>query len=131
MPPVYYFHISRSMEIIDRDLPNLSSAVAALGALAQTHRLAVFRELVQAGNGGVAAGALAKRLDIPPSSLSFHLSALKKGGLVAERREGRSIIYTADYAAMHALVAFLLHNCCAGGAVAPELITQFATGDPS
>ncbi|MEM7703861.1 MAG: metalloregulator ArsR/SmtB family transcription factor [Pseudomonadota bacterium] len=116
---------------MDRDLPDLSSAVAALGALAQTHRLALFRELVQAGNGGVPAGALAKRLEIPPSSLSFHLSALKKGGLVEERREGRSIIYTADYTAMHALVAFLLHNCCAGDAVAPELITQFAKGDPS
>lgn len=119
------------MEIIDENLPDLSSAVAALGALAQTHRLAVFRELVQAGSGGVAAGALAKRLDVPPSSLSFHLSALKKGGLIGERREGRSIIYTADYAAMHTLVAFLLHNCCASDAVSPELITQFAVGDPS
>ncbi|MEM6586259.1 MAG: metalloregulator ArsR/SmtB family transcription factor [Pseudomonadota bacterium] len=119
------------MEIIDRDLPDLSSAVTALGALAQTHRLAVFRELVQAGSGGVAAGALAERLNIPSSSLSFHLSALKKGGLIEERREGRSIIYTADYAAMHALVAFLLRNCCAGDAAQSELITQFATGDPS
>ncbi len=112
------------MEIIDESLPNLSIAVGALGALAQTHRLAVFRELVQAGGEGVAAGELAQRLEIPPSSLSFHLSALKKGGLIKERREGRSIIYSADYAAMHALVAFLLHNCCAGSSAAPQLITQ-------
>lgn len=116
------------MEIIDKTLPDLDTAVAALGALAQTHRLAVFRELVQAGCGGVAAGALAKRLEIPPSSLSFHLSALKKGGLIAERREGRSIIYTADFPAMHALIGFLLHNCCAGDAAARDLITKFETG---
>lgn len=119
------------MEIIDHTLPSLETAVTALGALAQTHRLAVFRELVQAGQSGLAAGVLAQRLEVPRSSLSFHLSALKKGGLVTERREGRSIIYSADFAAMHALVGFLLHNCCAGEAAASELITQFERGGAS
>lgn len=109
----------------------LEGAVTALGALAQTHRLTVFRELVQAGCNGLAAGAIAERLGIPRSSLSFHLSALKQGGLIAERREGRSIIYTADFAAMRALIAFLLHNCCAGDERTGELIEVFETGELS
>ncbi|MEM6494029.1 MAG: metalloregulator ArsR/SmtB family transcription factor [Pseudomonadota bacterium] len=96
--------------------------------MAQIHRLSVFRELVQAGSGGLAAGAIAQGLDIPRSSLSFHLSALKQAGLIRERREGRSIIYTADFAAMRGLIAFLLHNCCAGDAAATELVEQFETG---
>ena len=109
----------------------LDGAVTALAALAQTHRLTVFRELVQAGCNGLAAGAIAERLQIPRSSLSFHLSALKQSGLIAERREGRSIIYTADYAAMRSLIAFLLHNCCAGDDRAGELIEHFETGELS
>lgn len=117
---------------MDKSEPDrLDSAVTALAALAQTHRLSVFRELVQAGHKGIAAGALADRLGTPRSSLSFHLSTLKQGGLIAERREGRSIIYTADFAAMRSLIAFLLHNCCAGDAVASELIEQFETGAAS
>ncbi|MEO1730739.1 MAG: metalloregulator ArsR/SmtB family transcription factor [Pseudomonadota bacterium] len=108
---------------------SLDKAVDALAALAQVHRLSIFRELVQAGCAGLAAGTIAERLNIPRSSLSFHLSALKQGGMVSERREGRSIIYTADYAAMRGLIAFLLHNCCAGDAVSPQLLEQFETGD--
>ena len=117
------------MEMNDPQPDSLRTAVDALGALAQVHRLSVFRELVQAGCAGLAAGAIAERLGIPRSSLSFHLSALKQGGMVSERREGRSIIYTADYAAMRRLIAFLLHNCCAGDAVSPQLLEQFETGD--
>ncbi|MDJ0978640.1 MAG: metalloregulator ArsR/SmtB family transcription factor [Erythrobacter sp.] len=107
----------------------LESAVSALGALAQAHRLSVFRELVEAGSSGLAAGALADRLAVPRSSLSFHLSNLKQTGLIAERRAGRSIIYTANFARMRALVAFLLHNCCAGDAAAGKLVEQFEAGD--
>lgn len=88
--------------------------IRALAALAQEHRLAVFRLLVQAGDQGVAAGALAERLDIPPSSLSFHLAQLANAGLVRQRRASRSIIYSADYAAMSALMGYLTENCCEG-----------------
>lgn len=95
------------------------AAVSALSALAQEHRLAVFRLLVQAGDEGLAAGAIAERLGIPASSLSFHLAQLSQAGLVGQERQGRSIRYRADYAAMNGLIAYLLENCCAGGACAP------------
>lgn len=88
--------------------------VEALGALAQEHRLALFRLLVQAGNKGLPAGAIAEKLGIPNSSLSFHLAHLTRAGLIQQRRQGRSIIYRADYAAMNALMAYLTENCCAG-----------------
>lgn len=97
------------------------AAVRALGALAQEHRLAVFRLLVQAGAEGLPAGALASRLGVPPSSLSFHLAQLAHAGLVAQRRESRSIIYTANYAAMNGLMAFLTENCCGGVPCGPDL----------
>lgn len=90
------------------------TAIRALGALAQEHRLAAFRLLVEAGPTGLAAGALAERLAIAPSSLSFHLAQLANAGLVAQVRQGRSIIYTADFAAMGALVGYLTENCCEG-----------------
>lgn len=93
---------------------NATSAVSALGALAQEHRLALFRLLVQAGEEGMPAGAIADALDVPNSSLSFHLAQLHKAGLVQQERRHRSIIYRADYAAMNALVGYLLENCCAG-----------------
>lgn len=93
---------------------NSNSVIAALAALAHDHRLAVFRLLVQAGGEGRPAGDLARHLAIPNSSLSFHLAQLQQAGLVAQRREGRSLIYTADYAAMDALIGFLTENCCAG-----------------
>ena len=96
-----------------------SSAIEALGSLAQEHRLALFRLLVQAGDAGMPAGAIAERLGIPNSSLSFHLAHLNGAGLIQQRREGRSLIYTADYAAMNALVGFLMENCCGGAACAP------------
>lgn len=93
-------------------------AVQSLGALAQEHRLAAFRLLVQAGPDGMAAGALADALGIPASSLSFHLAQLRHAGLVSQRRAGRSIIYAADYAAMNGLLSFLTENCCAGASCA-------------
>jgi ArsR family transcriptional regulator, arsenate/arsenite/antimonite-responsive transcriptional repressor len=90
------------------------SIIRALGALAQEHRLAAFRLLVQAGEGGMAAGAIAERLGVPASSMSFHLAQLGHAGLVSQRRESRSIIYAANYAAMGGLMNYLTENCCAG-----------------
>lgn len=95
------------------------AVVRALGALAQDHRLAAYRLLVQAGPDGMAAGALADALDIAPSSLSFHIAQLANAGLVTQRRSGRSILYAADYGAMGGLMAFLTENCCGGTACAP------------
>ena len=99
---------------------NTSGAVAALGALAQEHRLAVFRLLVQAGADGLAAGAIAEALGIPNSSLSFHLAQLRNAGLIQQERRHRSLIYRADYGAMNALVAFLTDNCCGGADCSSE-----------
>lgn len=90
------------------------SAVAALGALAQHQRLALFRLLVQAGDEGLAAGAIAAALGMPNSSLSFHLAQLGKAGLIRRERRHRSLIYRADFEAMNGLLAYLLENCCAG-----------------
>ncbi len=89
-------------------------AVSALSALAQEHRLALFRLLVRAGGKGMAAGAIADALGIAPSSLSFHLAQLSRAGLVEQERRHRSIIYRADYPAMNDLVGYLMENCCAG-----------------
>ena len=99
-------------------------AVGALGALAQEHRLALFRLLVQAGQQGMAAGAIAEALGIPNSSLSFHLAQLQAAGLIAQRRQGRSLIYSADYAAMDRLVAYLMENCCGGAACVPAAVKE-------
>ncbi|MEW5854000.1 MAG: metalloregulator ArsR/SmtB family transcription factor [Myxococcota bacterium] len=90
-----------------------TDVVTALSALAHESRLAVFRLLVRRGPQGMAAGEMAERLGIPPATMSFHLSQLSHAGLVSSRREGRSIIYSADYPRMDALVGFLMDNCCA------------------
>ena len=95
-----------------------NDAVDALAALAHAGRLAAFRLLVEAGPGGMAAGDLARALAVPPSTLSANLNLLAKAGLVNGRRDGRSIIYTADYATMRALIGFLTDNCCGGEGVA-------------
>ncbi len=100
------------------------SVIRALSALAQEHRLAVFRLLVQAGPEGLAAGALAEAVGVPPSSMSFHLAQLAHAGLVTQRRVSRSIIYAADYPAMNALLAYLTDNCCAGSACPPATKTE-------
>ena len=92
----------------------MTDHVAALAALAQEHRLEVFRLLVQAGPGGLPAGQLAERLGIAPNTLTFHLDRLRAADLVDARREGRSMIYAARYARMNALVGFLTENCCRG-----------------
>lgn len=91
-----------------------SDAVASLGALAQEHRLALFRLLIRAGENGMAAGAIADQLGVPNSSLSFHLNQLRNAGLIVQERQHRSLIYRANYPTMNALVAYLMENCCAG-----------------
>lgn len=96
-----------------------ATAIAALGALAQEHRLALFRLLVQAGEDGMAAGAIADALGVPNSSLSFHLAQLSRAGLIRQERQHRSLIYRADYAAMNGLVGYLMENCCGGASCAP------------
>ena len=98
------------------------AAIRALGALAQDHRLAAFRLLVQAGPDGLAAGALAEALKIPPSSMSFHLAQLSNAGLISQRRQSRSIIYAADYAAMSNLMGYLTENCCNGAACISDAV---------
>ena len=89
-------------------------AVRALAALAQTTRLRIFRTLVIAGKEGLAAGVLASTLDIAPSGLSFHLKELTHAALIEVRQVGRFMIYTACYAEMNALLAYLMENCCKG-----------------
>lgn len=90
--------------------------ISALAALAHEHRLALFRLLVQTGPEGLPAGRIAGALGVPNSSLSHHLALLHEAGLVTQRREGRSLIYAADYPAMERLLGFLTENCCAGAA---------------
>lgn len=93
---------------------NSTLAVPALAALAHDRRLALFRALVVAGPDGLSAGAIARAIDVPPSSLSHHLGLLEQAGLASVRRAGRSLIYAADFAAMRALIDFLLKDCCQG-----------------
>ena len=91
-----------------------TDAVAALAALAQDNRLDVFRLLVQAGPEGMPAGAVASALDIAPNTLTFHFDRLRAAGLVTVRRDGRSMVYAAQFEKMNALVNFLTENCCGG-----------------
>lgn len=93
-------------------------AVAALSALAHEGRLATFRMLVQAGQEGIAAGEIARRLGVPANTLSSNLNILSHAGLIDNRREGRSIIYVARYEHMTELLEFLMQDCCAGS---PEI----------
>lgn len=107
-----------------------TDAVAALSALAQEHRLEVFRLLVRAGAGGLPPGRIAERLDLSAPTLSFHLAQLRHAGLIEVRRDGRSLIYTANYDSMNGLMAFLADNCCAGDAArcaVPVCVPEAAT----
>jgi ArsR family transcriptional regulator, arsenate/arsenite/antimonite-responsive transcriptional repressor len=89
--------------------------VAALGALAQENRLAVFRLLVEQGPEGLTPGVIAEQLKIPAPTLSFHLKELANAGLIASEQTGRSINYAVDFAAMRGLIEFLYDNCCGVG----------------
>ncbi|MEH6828551.1 ArsR/SmtB family transcription factor [Parasphingorhabdus sp.] len=94
-------------------------AIEALGALAQNTRLDVFRLLVRHEPAGLAAGEIARRLDVPQNTMSSHLSILSRADLVSSKRDSRLIIYRANLAAMNGLIAFLLENCCSGDECAP------------
>ena len=102
----------------------MQSAVSALGALAQEHRLSLFRLLVQAGPDGMTAGAIAEALGLPNSSLSFHLAILRRAGLIRQERRHRERIYRADYEAMNILVGYLMENCCGGAACEPASVPE-------
>jgi DNA-binding transcriptional ArsR family regulator len=93
-------------------------AITALAALAQSSRLDVFRLLVQTGAAGLTPGQIGERLGLAAATLSFHLTQLRQAGLITVRREGRSLIYCAEYGAMNALLAYLTENCCQGDAAA-------------
>ncbi len=95
-----------------------NEALSALAALAQRTRLDVFRHLVRAGRDGAPVGSIADALGVAAPTLSFHLKELSHAGLVASQQEGRFIRYTADFAAMNDLIAYLTENCCGGR---PEL----------
>lgn len=95
-------------------------ALAALGALAQESRLAVFRLLVQAGPAGLSASKIAEAVGIAPSSLSFHLKEMAHAELIKPRQDGRFIIYSANFEAMNALIAYLSANCCGATPCIPQ-----------
>ena len=115
-----------NVEMLERFV-NAAQAIAALGALSQEHRLAVFRLLVQVGRDGMPAGAIAEALGVPNSSLSFHLAHLHRAGLISQERRSRSLIYAADYDAMNALVGYLMENCCVGASCAPDAAVEADT----
>ena len=87
-------------------------AVGSLGALAHEHRLGIYRLLVERGPEGLSAGAIGDGVGLAPSSLTFHLQNLHRAGLIVQRRESRSLIYSVDFEAMDELVGFLTDNCC-------------------
>jgi ArsR family transcriptional regulator, arsenate/arsenite/antimonite-responsive transcriptional repressor len=99
-----------------------TAAARLLSALSHDRRLEVFRLLVQAGPQGLPAGAIAAELELAPPTLSFHLAQLSNAGLLRARQDGRFIHYSADFAAMNSLVAFLTENCCGGNPCGPESI---------
>ena len=95
------------------------SVVTALAALAQDSRLAIFRALVQAGPEGLPAGKIGEITGISPSSVSFHMKELSHADMATSRNEGRFVIYSANFATMNALLAFLTENCCGGNPCLP------------
>jgi ArsR family transcriptional regulator len=104
------------------------AVIAALAALAQDSRLAVFRLLVQAGPEGLAATKIAEQLEIPPSSLSFHLKELTHAELVTQTKAGRSLIYSANFSTMNGLIGFLTENCCGGNVCTPVRVPNCSEG---
>lgn len=98
-----------------------TDVIAALAALAQESRLDVYRLLVQAGAGGLPAGRIGEQLGLPSATLSFHLNQLRQAGLIGCRRDGRSLIYSAQFDRMNALVGYLTENCCGTGPSACDL----------
>lgn len=108
---IRHFYIHRNMKKV--------AVVSALAALAQDSRLDVFRLLVQAGPEGISAGAVATALDLAPNTLTFHFDRLRTAGLITVRRDGRSMIYAAQFETMNSLLGYLTENCCGGAQCAP------------
>jgi ArsR family transcriptional regulator len=106
----------------------VGQAVGKLAALAQETRLKIFRLLVEAGDEGLNAGAIAEALDLAPATLSFHVAHLKRAGLVDARQESRFIYYSVSYGAMDDLIAYLTHNCCQGTACLPKTAAAATMG---
>ena len=104
-----------------------TDVVTALAALAQDNRLDVFRLLVEAGPEGMPAGAVATALDLAPNTLTFHFDRLRTAGLVTVRRDGRSMIYAAQFETMNSLLSYLTDNCCGGAPCAPAVECKPAT----
>jgi len=100
--------------------------IRSLAALAQTHRLKVFRLLVVAGQQGLTPGALAEALELPAATLSFHLKEMTHAGLVTQERVSRNMVYRAAFDHMNALLAYLTENCCQGEACLPASATACA-----
>ena len=133
-----YFHIIRIMESTAPKgrlaADDASIAVAALAALAQHTRLAIFRLLVEHARDGLTPGAIAAKLGLAPATLSFHLKELAGAGLVEDRREGRFIWYRPDVAAMNGLIGYLTENCCrasGGGACATDCAPDACAPSPT
>ncbi len=105
-----------------------SLAIAALAALAQENRLDVFRLLMEAGPDGLPAGDVAATLGLAPNTLTFHFDRLRIAGLIAVRREGRSMIYSARFETMNALLGYLTDDCCGG---APDKCLPVNICEPS
>jgi DNA-binding transcriptional ArsR family regulator len=105
------------METTDQTyLMDETSAVKALGALAQAQRLRAFRALVAAGPQGLTPGVMAEQLGVASSALSFHLKELSHSGLVSAEARGRNLIYRANFDHMTALLDYLTAHCCQGQA---------------
>ena len=99
---------------------NTLSAAELLAALGHESRLSIFRLLVEAGPEGMVPGIIGEKMAMAPATLSFHLAHLARVGLISGKRESRFVRYSADYAAMDDLLAFLTHNCCQGQACLPK-----------
>ena len=95
------------------------TVVQSLAALAQPLRLEIFRALVVAGPRGLTPGAMSEGTGVPPTSLSFHLKELAHAGLVSQQRDGRFLIYRANFERMNGLLAYLTENCCQGASCSP------------
>jgi len=104
------------------------AALAALGALAQETRLDIYRLLVQAGADGLPAGHIGEQLGLPSATLAFHLKELKNAGLASCTRNGRSLVYAAEYPTMSALLGYLGENCCRGNLAACGLPSNVSQG---
>jgi len=123
------FDISR-IAVISYGAMKIPAVIAALGALAHEYRLAVYRLLVERGPEGLPAGIIGERVGLVPSSLTFHLQALQRAGLIRQTRASRQLIYSADYAVMNELVGYLTDNCCGASGGACDAACGPATRSP-